>query len=216
MALPQALRSLAPDSVRHSRRPRALALRARLIPPRTMHTDAESALLAELAAGRKRVVEVGVYEGSSAVVLVNALPAEAELHLVEPFGGGPWPGVMNPADEGAAMAVVRRAARGRGGPRVTWHVGFSEQVAAGWRAPLDLVFVDGDHSEEACRLDWELWHRFVEPGGVVAFHDAREGKPGGWGDPGPTAVVDELFRAADGSGWEIASERDTIVAVRRR
>lgn len=217
MALPQALRKLAPDSVRHSRRPRALALRAGLIPPRTMHTDAESALLAELAAGRKRVVEVGVYEGSSAVVLVNALPAEAELHLVEPFGGGPWPGVMNPADEGAAMAVVRRAVRGRGGPRVSWHVGFSEQVAAGWSAPADLVFVDGDHSEEACRLDWELWHRFVEPGGVVAFHDAREGKPGGWGDPGPTAIVDELFRAGDGSpGWEIASERDTIVAVCRR
>jgi predicted O-methyltransferase YrrM len=217
MALPQAVRRLAPDSVRHSGALRAPALRLRLIPPRTMHTDAESDLLAELAAGRRRAVEVGVYEGSSALVLVNALPRDAELHLVEPFGSGPWPEVMNPADERAARAVVGRAARRRGGPRVIWHVAVSEQAAAGWRAPVDLVFVDGDHSEEACRLDWELWHPFVEPGGVVAFHDARAGKPGGWGDPGPTAVVDELFRDGGGAeGWEIAAERDTVVAVRRR
>lgn len=219
MALPQALRSLAPDSIRNSGRLRAAALRAGLIPPRTMHTDAESALLAELAAGRRRVVEIGVYEGSSALVLVQALPLDAELHLVEPFGGtSPWPGVMNAADEGAAKAIVAKAARGRGGPHVSWHVAFSEQAADGWREPVDLVFVDGDHSEEACLLDWRLWHPFVERGGVVAFHDAREGKPGGWGDTGPTVVVDRLFR--DGgelaAEWEIAAERDTIVAVRRR
>jgi hypothetical protein len=117
MALPQALRSLAPDRVRHSRGLRAAALRAGLIPPRTMHTAGESALLAELAAGRRRVVEIGVYEGSSALVLVGAVARDAELHLVEPFGsGGPWPGVMNPASEGAAKAVVERAA---GAPRST-------------------------------------------------------------------------------------------------
>jgi predicted O-methyltransferase YrrM len=217
MALPKALRRLAPDSVRHSGALRGAALRARLIPPRTMHTDGESALLAELADGRGRVVEVGVYEGSSALVLVDALPLDAELHLVEPFGVGPWPGVMNAPDERAAVAVVGRAARRRGGPSVIWHVAFSEQAAAGWAAPVDLVFVDGDHSEDACRRDWELWHPFVEPGGVVAFHDARAGKPAGWGDPGPTAVVDELFRDGGGAeGWEIAAERDTVVAVRRR
>jgi MMP 1-O-methyltransferase len=219
VALPRSLRRLAPDSVRHSRGLRAAALRAGLIPPRTMHTEAESALLAELAAGRQRVVEIGVYEGSSALVLVGALPREAELHLIEPFGGaGPWPGVMNPAHEGATRAVVDRAARRRGGPAVSWHVALSEEVAPSWSASLDLVFVDGDHSEEACLLDWSLWHPFVEPGGVVAFHDARAGKPGGWGDPGPSVVVDRLFR--DGgeatAEWEIAGERDTIMAVRRR
>jgi len=148
---------------------------------------------------------------------VEALPLDAELHLIEPFGMGPWPGVMNPADEGAARANVGRAARRRGGPRVIWHVAFSEQAAAGWSAPVDLVFVDGDHSEAACRLDWQLWHPFVEPGGVIAFHDARVGKPGGWGDDGPTKVVDDLFREGGaGDGWEIAAERDTILAVRRR
>jgi len=216
MALPKALRRLTPDGVRNSGRLRALALRSGLIPPRTMHTEDEAELLRELAQGRRRVVEIGVYEGSSALVLVDALPAEAELHLVEPFaGGGPWPGVMNAADEGATRSLVDRAARRRGGPRVSWHVALSEDAARGWSPPLDLVFVDGDHSEEACALDWELWNGFVEPGGVVAFHDARAGKPGGWGDPGPTAVVDRLFRSGGAPGWGLLAERDTLVAVVR-
>jgi predicted O-methyltransferase YrrM len=207
--LPKIVRRRVPDRLRHSPRLRPLALRAGLIPPRTMHSPAESALLRELARGRRRAVEIGVYEGASALVLLDALPADAELHLIEPFGRGMdcW----EPAEEGAVKAVVGRAARRRGGPSVRWHVTTSETAARGWDLSVDLVFIDGDHAETACRLDWELWHRFVVPGGVVAFHDARGG------DPGPTAVVERLFGSgAEGPpGWRVTDERDTIVAVRR-
>jgi predicted O-methyltransferase YrrM len=207
MALPKALRSRMPDALRNSARLRPLALRAGLVPPRTMHSPAESALLRELASGRRRALEIGVYEGSSALVLVDALPAAASLDLVEPFGAGmDW---WQPADERAVRALVGRAARRRGGPELRWHVSTSEEAARGWSEALDLVFIDGDHSEAACRLDWRLWSPFVEPGGVVAFHDARGG------DPGPTAVVDELFGGEGTPGWRIAAERDTIVAVER-
>ncbi len=66
------------------------------------------------------------------------------------------------------------------------------------------------------RLDWELWHPFVPAGGHVLFHDARLGRPGGRGLPGPTAVVDALFRGSGAvPGWEIAAEVDRCVAVRR-
>jgi hypothetical protein len=77
------------------------------------------------------------------------------------------------------------------------------------------VFIDGDHSSEGCREDWEVWHGHVIRGGAVAFHDARAGRRDGGGSPGPTAVVDELFR--DGpSHWRIVEEIDTLVVVRRK
>ena len=207
--IPKLVRRSVPDRLRHSPRMRALALRVGPIPPRTMHSPAESALLRELAEGRRRAVEIGVYEGASALVLLGALPTDAELHLIEPFGKGmDW---WEPADERAVKALVRRAVRRGGGPSVRWHVTTSEAAAGDWHLGVDLVFIDGDHSEAACRLDWELWHRFVEPGGIVAFHDARGG------DPGPTAVVERLFgEAAEGPpGWSIVDECDTIVAVGR-
>src|SRR5438034_4547816 len=169
--LPQALRRAVPDRLRDDVRVRGLAVGAGLIPPRTMHSAEERALLQRLARGARRVVEIGVYEGASAAALCEVLGPDAELHLVDPFGHHPtalpagW-GATERASRRVVDRAVRRArAARRGGPRVVWHVELSEDAARGWSAPVDLVFVDGDHAEAATRLDWELWHRHVMPGG---------------------------------------------------
>ena len=217
MALPKAIRRLAPDRLRDDVRLRSVFVGAGLIPPRTMHSDDDAAVLRATATGRRRVVELGVYEGSSAVVLCEVLDAGAELHLVDPFGHHGWalPAGWG-ATEGASRRVVARAARRHAGPHVTWHVDYSSVVARRWEGAVDLVFIDGDHSEEGVRTDWEDWHGFVEPGGAMVFHDARLTQPGGRGLPGPTAVVDSLFRGAAAiEGWSIAREADRTVAVVR-
>lgn len=36
---------------------------------------------------------------------------------------------------------------------------------------VDFLFIDGDHSYEAVRRDFELYEPLVRPGGLVAFHD---------------------------------------------
>jgi predicted O-methyltransferase YrrM len=183
-----------------------------------MHTEAEAAELKNLAHGARCVVEIGVYEGSSAWVFCDALAPQAELHLIDPFvDESGW--ALRPGWR-ATPAATRRAVgrRSRGGPRVHWHIARSQDVGRTWtgRAP-DLVFIDGDHSPEACREDWDVWHRHVTPTGAVAFHDARQGLPGGNGGPGPTVVVAELFRGPDPvQGWRIERELDTLVIVRRR
>jgi predicted O-methyltransferase YrrM len=217
MALPKAIRRLTPDRLRDDVRLRALFVGAGVIPPRTMHSDDDAAVLRAVARGRRRVVEIGVYEGSSAVVLCEVLDAGAELHLIDPFGqqGSALPAGWG-ATEGASKRVVARAKRRADGPRVTWHVDYSAAVAARWSEPVDLVFIDGDHSEEGVRADWDGWHGFVAPGGAVLFHDARLTQTGGRGLPGPTAVVDGLFRGPSAvAGWRIEREADRMVAVVR-
>jgi predicted O-methyltransferase YrrM len=215
MPLPPALRRLTPAPLRDSPRLRGLALGAGLIPPRPMHTEREAELLRGLAGASRCVVEVGVYEGSSSVVLVRAMGPDATLHLVDPYVEtalrSGWRGV-----ERATRRTVARAA-GEDGARLRWHVCTSDEAARGWDGgSIDLVFIDGDHSREAARLDWELWSPLVREGGTVVFHDAREHKPEGRGLPGPTAVVDERFRGpAPREGWRIADEVDSAVAVRR-
>jgi predicted O-methyltransferase YrrM len=213
--LPKAIRRLTPNRVRDDPRLRAIAVGTGAIPPRTMHSDGEAALLAELAAGRRRVVEIGVFEGSSAIVLCEVLEPAAELHLVDPFGHHPSAlreGAA--ATEWATRRVVERAARRSNGPELHWHVDFSANVADRWSLPVDLVFIDGDHSEIGVTKDWELWHPFVVEGGSVLFHDARRSRPDGRGLRGPTAVVDRLFRGPRALvDWEIADEVDRAVAV---
>jgi predicted O-methyltransferase YrrM len=215
--LPAPLRRLTPDRLRHDQRLRAFAVGSGLIPPRTMHSEAEAELLTRLGRDAGCVVEIGVYEGSSAVALARVMRRGQELHLIDPFGH--HAGALPPgwgATEHASRRVVARAARGDG-PSVHWHVAFSFDVAPRWSAPIDLLFIDGDHLEAGVQRDWDDWHGFIAPGGHVLFHDARQGREHGRGLPGPTAVVDRLLRGPDGPppGWAIAAEVDRTVAVRR-
>lgn len=216
--LPQALRSLTPATVRDDVRLRALAVGLGLIPPRTMHSDEDACILLDAARDARRVVEIGVYEGASALALVDLLGRGAELHLIDPYGSHPdaLPGGWGASEWATRRTLARAIARrGRDAPTVRWHVALSHDVAATWDAQVDVVFIDGDHSEQGCELDWSAWNRFIAPGGRVVFHDAREGVPGGRGLPGPTAVVTRHFRGAGTPGWELLTEADRTVVVRR-
>jgi predicted O-methyltransferase YrrM len=215
MPVPQALRRLAPDRLRDDPRLRAATLAVGLIPPRVMHSAAEAAALTRWAAQAHRVIELGVYEGSSALVLSAALGSDAELHLVDPFvDESGWALRPNWRPNVTATKMAVRRGQPPSGPRIIWHHARSQDVGRDWGGgPADMVFVDGDHSPEGCREDWEMWHRHVRPGGTMAFHDARAGQPDGRGSPGPTSVVDELFRVQE--SWPIVEELESLVVVQR-
>jgi len=37
--------------------------------------------------------------------------------------------------------------------------------------PIDLLFIDGDHTYDGVRRDYEMYSSLVRPGGLVALHD---------------------------------------------
>ncbi len=102
---------------------------------------------------------------------------------------------------------------------VAWYEDYSFNVAKNWSQQIDFLFIDGDHTEEACMQDWVNWSSFVETDGVVVFHDARFGSSQGkyWdGWEGPTNVMNQLFRSNNRlNDWEIVDEAGTAVVVRK-
>jgi predicted O-methyltransferase YrrM len=50
-------------------------------------------------------------------------------------------------------------------------VGHSPAIAANWRTPLALLFIDGGHGERPAQRDYEGWAPHVAPGGTLAIHD---------------------------------------------
>jgi MMP 1-O-methyltransferase len=50
-------------------------------------------------------------------------------------------------------------------------VGRSGEVARWWRHPIDLVFIDGGHTDEAARADLRGWAPWIRNGGALAIHD---------------------------------------------
>jgi predicted O-methyltransferase YrrM len=215
--LPKAIRSRAPGWMRDHPGLRAITLATGLTPPRPLHTPGEAELLKTLARGTRCVVEIGVYEGSSAFVFCEAMTPDAQLHLIDPFvdeSGWALRRGWHATPRATRMAVGRHCAAG---PDVRWHIARSQDVGRDWQGPpVDLVFIDGDHSPAGCREDWDVWHPHVRQGGAVAFHDARRDAPDGAGSPGPTSVAEELFRdPAPPPGWRLTDELDTTVVVRR-
>jgi len=42
---------------------------------------------------------------------------------------------------------------------------------------VDMLFIDGDHTEKGVEADYRDYHHLVRPGGIIAFHDIVESQP---------------------------------------
>lgn len=40
-----------------------------------------------------------------------------------------------------------------------------------WELPVDVIFIDGDHTYEGCRADFERYSPFLKESGYIFFHD---------------------------------------------
>jgi predicted O-methyltransferase YrrM len=140
---------------------------AGLAAPETQTTAAERDCLARHAAGRRRVAEIGVWHGVTTCRLRAALAADGVLFAVDPFPRGR---LGMSFQRVIAHREVGRVPNGS----VRWLEMTGAEAARAVEPGVDLVFIDGDHSYEGLRADWEAWADRVAVGGVVALHDSRD------------------------------------------
>jgi MMP 1-O-methyltransferase len=53
-------------------------------------------------------------------------------------------------------------------------IGQSTTVAAHWRTPLSLLFIDGGHAEEHAQNDYSGWAHHLDTDGLLVIHDVFE------------------------------------------
>jgi hypothetical protein len=90
-----------------------------------------------------------------------------------------------------------------------WQVLLGDSKQMAFDRPIDLLFVDGDHTEEGVRGDIATWAPRVKPGGVIAFHDYGNAHLP-W-CAGVKAAVDALVT----DGWQHQGDADSIRWFRR-
>ena len=138
----------------------------------------ESAFLFLTAAGKRRIVEVGSYRGKSCVLLtLGSTDSGGKVTAIDPH--------LRQVDDRAEYAdddaeTLRAAIARHGvGDRVDHKVMTSAEARAEWPADksIDMLWIDGDHSYEGAKHDFEAWKDLVAPGGVIAGHDYKT-KPG--------------------------------------
>lgn len=86
--------------------------------------------------------------------------------------------------------------------------GGSLEVAKTWNTPLDMVYIDGDHSYEGCQSDIRAWEPHLRFGGLMVFDDYEQGM---WH---VTAAVDDIM-FADDSTWRFVGQVGRLIAFEK-
>ena len=147
------------------------------------------------AAKPKVVVEIGSARGRSTCFMGLALKENGagNLYAIDPHTKTAW----NDADSVDTYDILKSnitALELTGIVEILKST--SNEIANTWNLSIDILFIDGDHSYEGAKRDWDLFSPFVRPFGSVVFHDTlwdlnpdpRYARP----DMGVPRLVDEL------------------------
>jgi len=139
----------------------------------TQTSEAERACLRRHAAGKKRLVEIGVWQGVNTRAFREAMSPEGVVIAVDPFPRCFF-GIRG---FGWARRIAHREVEKTRNGRVLWIERLGREAPSLAEVqpflPVDFLFIDGDHSYEGLRGDWLAWKDQVAAGGIVALHDSR-------------------------------------------
>ncbi len=140
----------------------------------------------------RRMLEIGTANGGSLFALAHVSAPDAHVISVDlprgEFGGG-YPLWKVPlykafARPGQRLDLLRGDSHD---PRTVAQV---EALLGG--EPLDLLFIDGDHTYGGVREDFESYGRFVRPNGLIGLHDIAPPKEDGPSTDGTRYLVGEV------------------------
>ena len=168
----------------------------------------EAALLYHLARDVQQgpVAEIGRFKGGSTFIFATALPEGVELWSYD------FHVALRPDMPGERLDEELRAALDRYDlARKVRLLVADSRTAEPPPEPLELLFVDGDHSYEGAKADLERWGAFVRPGGHLLLHDGVDS--GGYGNhyPGVARAVSEI-----GPGWDRQPGAGSVAHFRKR
>lgn len=173
----------------------------------TQTSAAEQAAIARHAAGRRRCVEIGVWHGVNTLRIRAAMDPAGVVTGVDPFPPGRL-GFSIP--RWIALAETARSSNGR--LRLIRKT--SREAALGWNEPVDFLFIDGDHTYDGLRADWNAWRPHLVLGGIVCLHDSHPTEARPIHDAGSVRFTDEVILWDP--RYEIIEVVETLTVLRRR
>jgi predicted O-methyltransferase YrrM len=139
------------------------------------------------------ILEIGCFKGKSTYCLGQGLKA-GKIMIIDPFDGSGDAASVDVYKVGAGKTSLFDEfleAMHKAGlvEKLEIFKGLSDQFV-GKFSKVDLLFIDGDHSVEWCRHDFEKYSGLLKKDGLLLFHDYYEARK----DLGPTYVVENLVK----------------------
>jgi predicted O-methyltransferase YrrM len=133
----------------------------------TQTTGPERTCLEHHAQNKKTLAEIGVWHGVTTCRLRSAMSSEGILFAIDPYPVGRL-------GFSTAMVIAHREVSAVKNGSVEWVRDTGADAARKLRSrTFDFVFIDGDHTYEGLRADWQGWSERVMESGIIALHDSR-------------------------------------------
>lgn len=113
----------------------------------------------------KVIVDLGVDYGYSTYAF--ALQNIGDVYGIDNFNGEEHTGVRD------TESFVRRKIKELELTNVKIIKCLFDDIASIWGKPIDILHIDGFHSYESVKHDFETWSKFVMMNGVILFHDTQ-------------------------------------------
>jgi predicted O-methyltransferase YrrM len=117
----------------------------------------------------KAVLEIGTLRGGTLFVLCKLSDPDATIISVD-LPGGPYGGSYN-FIQAALYRRFRKPQQSVHLLRADSHLESTKEAVRQISPKLDLLFIDGDHTQAGVKRDFELYSPLVRSGGMVVFHD---------------------------------------------
>jgi predicted O-methyltransferase YrrM len=121
------------------------------------------------------IVEIGSFKGKSTVMLaaVAAHYRAGSVVAIDPHTFSNPELAEHRATTGSSWHEFNENIQHAGAAHVVEaHRAFSTDMAANWSRPIRLLWIDGNHTFEGAKADFDGFMPNLVPGGIVAFHDA--------------------------------------------
>lgn len=156
----------------------------------------------------RTIVEIGTAGGGTFYGLCQSAPDDALIVSID-MPGGDFGGGYD-EDRIEKMRGYARKRQSLHFLRSDSHAETTKQELLGFLAgrPIDFLFIDGDHTYQGVKSDYEMYAPLVAPAGIVGFHDIVEHPAATgceverfWNEIKPESGYTEFVDLADDWGW---------------
>lgn len=119
------------------------------------------------------ILEIGSFKGKSTIVLSKSaekVSAKKQIHACDTFE------LSQETDPDGDPLILfdtfkQNLQKHHVLEQVTIHKMSSQKLAENWKLPLKVLWIDGDHSYQGAKQDFDNFKKFLSPGSIICFHD---------------------------------------------
>jgi len=116
------------------------------------------------------IVELGVDYGFSSFVFANALKNNFASNHQKVYGIDLFEGDSQTGFRNTYETVIKKI-KNYNVNHLELIIGDFESISKKWEKEIDILHIDGYHTYEAVKSDYNNWSRFVKNDGIILFHD---------------------------------------------